>query len=236
MISGFSKKKIKSQKSLGELLLCSRKKKEISLEEAELATKVKLKYLKALEEGNWNILPLDVYVRGFVLSYSKFLGIDKKEVLSLFEVEKVLKYQKHTNQLTYKKSYKDIRFLITPRVIASFVVSLFVMGMVGYIIFQVSNFAGMPALKIINPQNNTIVESDSIDISGLTDPDAVVMVNEERVPVTEEGRFNSSLKLHRGVNVLKVKAINKTKKEAFQIYTVEYKPKTAQAIELLTNQ
>lgn len=227
MISGFSKKKLKGAKTLGELFKATRKKKEISLEDAEIGTKVKLKYLKALEESDWNTLPLEVYVRGFVLSYSKYLGITKSEALSLFETESILYRKKQTSEISYNKSFRDIRFLITPRILAYGVFSVFVIGLIGYMIYQITSFAGLPQLKILTPQNNIIVEADSIDMSGLTDPDAAVTINAEKVPVTEGGRFLSTLKLHRGVNVLKVTAVNKTKKEASQVFTVEYKPKTA---------
>jgi cytoskeletal protein RodZ len=236
MISGFSKKKIKSEKTLGELLKSTRQKKEITLEDAETVTKVKLKYLKALEENNWDILPLDVYTRGFILSYSKLLNIKKDEVLSLFETEALLHRRRQNSELSYNRSFRDIKFLITPKLLAYSALSLFVLTMVGYIVFQITSFAGLPSLEIITPANNIVVDQDSIDMSGLTDPDAIVKVNDENVPVTQEGRFISTLRLHRGVNVLKVKAINKTKKETSEVFTVEYKPKTAQAAELTASQ
>jgi len=228
MITGFSRKKIKSQKTLGELLKSRRKQKGFSLEEAEIATKIKLRYLKALEEGQWSVLPMVVYIRGFVLSYSKYLGIPKNTALSLFEIEVVLHKKNQSNELAYKKSIRDRQFLITPKVLAYSLISVFVVAMISYIVIQITNFAGMPSLKIITPENNAIVEVDQLDLTGLTDPEAFVTVNEEKVPVTQEGRFASTLKLHSGVNVLKVTAVNKTKKEAVEVYTVEYKPKTAQ--------
>jgi len=47
------------------------------------------------------------------------------------------------------------------------------------------------------------------------------------VPVSEDGKFSLKLKLHSGVNVVKVKAVNNVKKESSEVYTIEYKPKTA---------
>lgn len=229
MVTGFSKKKIKAEKTLGELFKSVRKKKGFTLEEAEAQTKVKLKYLLALESNNWECLPMEVYVRGFVLSYSKFLGIKQTEALALFDTEAVLNRKKQSSELSYNRSFRDIRFLITPKVLAYSALSVFIIAMVSYIAIQLTSFAGMPSLKVISPDNNVVVENDQLDVTGLTDPDAIVSINEEKVPVTQEGKFISTLKLHNGVNILKIKSVNKTKKEAIQVYTVEYKPKTAQA-------
>ncbi len=44
--------------------------------EIELATKVRAKYIRALEEEDFDSLPGDAYVRGFLRTYADFLGLD----------------------------------------------------------------------------------------------------------------------------------------------------------------
>jgi cytoskeleton protein RodZ len=46
------------------------------LSEAEAATKIRTKYLKALEEERFELLPAEMYVKGFLRSYAEFLGLD----------------------------------------------------------------------------------------------------------------------------------------------------------------
>ena len=228
MVSGFLTKKLKSQKTLGEFLRSARLKKEFSFADVEEKTKVRAKYLEAIEKSDWSALPQAVYVRAFVLSYAKCLGITPKEVLHLFETELSLYGRVDAKQeLAYTNTIKNTRVLITPKLLAYSTLSIFIISLFTYLFFQVANFAGSPSLKIITPENNTIVETDSLDLKGVTDNGIMLSVNDENIPVTNEGSFSFNFKLHQGVNVINVKAVNKTKKESSEILTIEYKPKTA---------
>ncbi|HKI93349.1 MAG TPA: helix-turn-helix domain-containing protein [Gaiellaceae bacterium] len=44
--------------------------------EVELATKVRAKYIRALEEEDFEILPGETYIKGFLRAYADFLGLD----------------------------------------------------------------------------------------------------------------------------------------------------------------
>jgi cytoskeletal protein RodZ len=68
---------------LGELLRGAREARGISLEQAEAATRVRRQYLEALEAEDFGRLPGEVYVRGFLRNYARFLGLDPEEVLAL---------------------------------------------------------------------------------------------------------------------------------------------------------
>ncbi|WP_424658893.1 helix-turn-helix domain-containing protein [Desulfofundulus sp.] len=48
----------------------------LSLEQVEAETKIRRKYLEALEEEAFDVLPGRVYVRGFLRNYARFLGLD----------------------------------------------------------------------------------------------------------------------------------------------------------------
>jgi cytoskeletal protein RodZ len=229
MVKGFKTKKIESNQTLGEKLRSARIKKEASLAEAESATKVRAKFLSALERGKWDDLPNEVYVRGFVLAYAKYLGIDLDQINIDLEIETSLQRQQEKTAISYNNSVRDVKVLITPKLIGYGFLLIFVLSMFSYIIYQVSSFAGSPVLKIATPSNNQIFETDAIDIDGVADKDTTLTVNDETIPVTNDGSFTTNLKLHRGVNVIKVKATNKVQKETSEILTVEYKPKTAEA-------
>jgi cytoskeletal protein RodZ len=227
MVSGFSTKKLKSDKTLALVFRHARTKKKVSLGEAEFATKVRLKFLLALERGDWSVLPQDVYVRGFVLAYAKYLELPAHETLELFEKEAKIRRKCLVAKISYNQTLKEKKALITPKILAYFGLCVFVVALFSYVIYQILSFTGNPNLKIITPENNLITESDTIDFSGMTDTDAAIAVNNESVPVSDDGRFVLSLKLHRGVNVIKVEAVNKAKKESSEVYTIEYKPKAA---------
>lgn len=61
---------------IGETLRKAREAKNLTLRDVEAATKIRLKYLEALENEDFSQLPGRVYTIGFLRSYAKFLGLD----------------------------------------------------------------------------------------------------------------------------------------------------------------
>lgn len=72
------------QLSLGEYLRLEREKRGITIEQVASATKIGIKTLHALEGDQYAELPAKPFVRGFVNSYSRFVGLDAKEILTRF--------------------------------------------------------------------------------------------------------------------------------------------------------
>lgn len=70
--------------SLGEQLRLTRESKGISLEYAADTLKISKRYLEALEEDSFNVLPAQIYVRGFLNNYAKFLGLDPVAILDQY--------------------------------------------------------------------------------------------------------------------------------------------------------
>ena len=71
---------------LGETLQRARQARGITVEDAERATRIPRRYLEALEQENFAVLPAPVYARGFLRSYSGYLGLDPAELLPFFPV------------------------------------------------------------------------------------------------------------------------------------------------------
>jgi cytoskeleton protein RodZ len=71
--------------SLGDMLRAAREERGISLPEAERETKIRLKYLSAMEDDNPAAMPGPTYARGFLRNYAAYLGLDPNEAVELFE-------------------------------------------------------------------------------------------------------------------------------------------------------
>ena len=67
--------------AIGQKLEEARNRKGISLREASESTKIRGDYLSAFEAGQFDIDLPEVYLRGFVRLYSRFLGLDQEAVL-----------------------------------------------------------------------------------------------------------------------------------------------------------
>ena len=66
---------------LPERLLAARERKGVDLYRAERDTKIRARYLAALERGDYRELPGAVYTKGFLRNYALYLGLDPDEVL-----------------------------------------------------------------------------------------------------------------------------------------------------------
>src|SRR5688500_4105657 len=61
---------------IGNSLREARLRRELELADAEHGTKIRGKYLRALEDEQFELLPSHTYVKGFLRSYAEFLGLD----------------------------------------------------------------------------------------------------------------------------------------------------------------
>ena len=61
---------------IGSLLRETRIRNKIDITTVEEATKIRAKYLRALENEEWVVLPGPTYVKTFLRTYAQFLGLD----------------------------------------------------------------------------------------------------------------------------------------------------------------
>lgn len=102
--------------TIGEKLRNAREENGITLTEVENETKIRRKYIVALENEDFDVLPGKVYVKGFLRNYARFLGVDGdalvEEYEDLFhrpEVEPIMEKITPTN---FEKPVKSRRGLL----------------------------------------------------------------------------------------------------------------------------
>jgi Helix-turn-helix domain len=61
---------------IGSSLREARVRKGLEIPEIETATKIRGKYLQALEDEQFDVLPGDTYIKGFLRTYAEYLGLD----------------------------------------------------------------------------------------------------------------------------------------------------------------
>lgn len=82
--------------SIGDTLAEAREKKGQSLKDAEKETKIRAKYLEALEQNKFGLIPGDAYVKIFIREYANFLNIDPNPLISEYK-------EKHESSPHYEK-------------------------------------------------------------------------------------------------------------------------------------
>lgn len=216
MVPGFRAKEIKPAKSIGQRLKAARKRKQLSLEEAERQTKVKLKYLQALEDDRHDLLPTEVYSLGFLRCYGEVLELNTVKLLEQYQLERrTFKTAKGQGQQTLAPKRRLIasRFLITPKILFTVASLVLILGLVAYIASGVHSFLAPPVLTIDQPQPDSRVTSNTLEVIGTTDPAASLTINGEIVTVSTDGKFKQTVAVLPGLNTLDFIAVNHVGKE-----------------------
>jgi len=218
MTSAFQSKKIYPERTLGERLKMLRKRRHLSLDKAEEDTKVRRRFLEALEEDDYASLPADVYTMGFLAKYAEFLGANKDDLLGAYHRERGS--NENVRLLTPKRFLQEKRFILTPKLTVLGLVILIFAGTIGYIFYSVENFTSPPNLEISSPVAESIINQDNIEVVGKTDIGATLQINDQTVLIDDKGNFQESVKLQPGLNNIELRATNRIKKETVKVIKI----------------
>src|SRR5437868_4244109 len=69
---------------IGPTLRDARIRARIDMSEVETQTKIRAKYLRAIENEEWDLLPGPVYAKSFLRTYGDFLGLDSRMLVDEF--------------------------------------------------------------------------------------------------------------------------------------------------------
>lgn len=218
---GFVKKKVRSY-TLGERLRSIREEADFSLSEISKALKIRRDYLEKIEEGSFEGLPSEVYVKGFLRSYARYLKIDSQEVVNQYEkergIQRSLKKNKPSSKKAGKFSFPSIT--VTPKIFTGLFFLALIVGVFFYFYHEVGKFSENPRLVILQPTNNISLDKSSVEVIGVTDKENKITINGQPVLVNDKGEFKEVIGLQNGVNQIEVKAINKFEKYSEKAFSV----------------
>jgi cytoskeletal protein RodZ len=219
---GFTRKKVESL-TLGEKLKKIRQDYHINLGEVAKQTGISAKYLTLLESGEYESLPSNVYVRGFLRSYARFLGADEEALVKCYERERNIHENLQPEDVTSKKRevFRLPRFIVTPRVLIGFGVIIVLLGGFWYLYREYTAFVSAPYLVILEPNTGAVIDGSSVVVRGKTDSEATLTINQQPVTVNGEGEFSELIRLQPGVNTLTLLSKNKFDKEQSETITVQ---------------
>lgn len=218
----FKRKTILSEKTVGKRLRDARRKQHLTLEQAEEATRVRAKYLAAIEKDQWNEFPSRVYVIGFVKSYSQYLGLDSKQIVEEYK-RNFLEPQKIFTPSQPKEGILA-RLIITPKILFSVLVGIIIMSAIGYVGYSINRLSKPPQIEISSPKSDTSDEKTLL-IEGKTDSTASVEINSQPINVDDAGHFSQTVELVSGVNFFDIKAKSRLGREATKVVKVLYEEK-----------
>lgn len=192
---------------IGDRLKEEREQQGYSLEDVAKSTKIRVQFLKAIEEGNYSSLPSVTYVQGFVKNYIDFLGLPQKQLLALFRRE--FDEQEYTHIVPENISAKKEISLNRRRIRQAVVLGAAILvGLLLYIFIQYRQALFSPSLNIITPKEHATISAQTITVSGDTEANTSVTVNGIPVIVDQGGNFTKEVTVFSGPSTIVVKSIN----------------------------
>jgi cytoskeletal protein RodZ len=203
--------------SLPERLYAARERKGVDLYRAERDTKIRARYLGALERGDYKELPGAVYTKGFLRNYALYLGLDPEEVLDHWRRERG-EGRETTPVIAVPRPIAAPRQGLTfsPSIIVVALLTVFVLAFGAYLGIQVLRFAKPPSIAVTDPPSAVIDVDESTTtytLRGTTLPGATVSISTPgrdpyQVSAGPDGDWTSDVELRRGRNQFDVAAID----------------------------
>jgi cytoskeletal protein RodZ len=121
---------------IGTTLREARMKARIDITEVERATKIRARYLRAMEHEEWDALPGPVYVKSFLRTYSDYLGLDTRMLVDEYKrrYERPSDHDNRSIATLHRERERAARgplippWLLVGVVLIGVVVALFVVG------------------------------------------------------------------------------------------------------------
>lgn len=131
-------------KTVGQILKQARVKKNLKVGQVAKATKIRLVYLQALEEDDFQKLPSITSARGFIKNYSQFLGLEPKAVLAIFRRDLSEDKVKKISSWGLIKPIAGLKFTWTPKLTTIAIGIIFGLLFIFYLIWQYFSLISAP--------------------------------------------------------------------------------------------
>ncbi len=194
-------------KNIGSIFKDARGKKRYSREKVSDITKIRVSFIEAIERGDWATLPSQSTVIGFVRSIAKALDINEATAVATFKRD----YIPVKIQVNPKQPHKR-NVAWSPKLTLFAGVGVFFVLILIYLGFQYKRFTSAPTLQVDVPKENQLVTTNPLTVSGVTDSDATVKVNNQPALVGDDGVFSTKIDVTKEVREVKVEAVSRSGK------------------------
>lgn len=198
-------------KTVGEILKKARSEKNLSLENIASETRIALRYLQAIEEGNYQHLPAAAFTKGFIQNYAKAVDLNPQNILAIFRRDYD---QDDRGRIIPRGLTEPVRAPInffnptTTTIALSVTLGIIILA---FFIRQITIFISAPNITVTEPKEFAQVTSP-ITVKGKTQTQASLTINNRIVNVDSEGNFTTEVNLPEGEHTLIITASSRSKK------------------------
>ena len=168
-------------------------------------------YLEALEQGDYGRLPSLIYTRNFVKKYGLRLNVNMSDLLELFEQEWQLfeKMQLSFLNVGQSEGINKTDLWKMPRWLRWIGATMAIVAVMTYLGFELYDLRQAPTLVLHTPQEELMLEKQVVEVTGQTDPEASLLINDQPILSDSEGNFSETVALQPGLNVIEITATKK---------------------------
>lgn len=174
---------------LGKQLREARLNKNLTLDDLQEMTKIQKRYLKGIEEGNYDMMPGPFYVRAFIKQYAEAVGLEPEEIFEVYKSEiPTTMNEDIPEKLSRVQSRKNISyhhskvFDILPKI----VVAIFIIGILAVIWYFWWNKAEEQPNETINNQGQETIYEQTNNVTPTEEKEEDIVDDEEPLDTTEE--------------------------------------------------
>lgn len=205
-------------KTIGDYLKEARVRKKYSIKHLEEITKIKASFIEDIEKENWKVLPNFSTTLGFVKSMAGALNVDVNTAVAVFKRDYIPKAQ----QINPKPDVGG-KFVWSPKLTFGVGIGIVLIIILGYLGIQYKNFVSAPSLIVDTPKDNDVVSGKYVVVSGNTETDAKIVINNQPVLVDQDGKFLVGLEINKETKEINIIATSRSGKitEVKRSITVE---------------
>ncbi len=208
-------------KSIGQILQEARLAKKLEVSDIARITRIRPQFIIALEADDYSQLPNGTIARGFIKNYSQFLNLSEEQILSVFRRDFIENQEGRILPRGIGSPISETS-LWTPKTTIIAIVSTLVTLFSVYILYQYKTYTGAPPLVIDQPTDLFRTRENTIEISGSTDPEAVLSVDNKTVALDKGGTYRFRIPLNSGENKVTIVAASKFGKTKSTTLTIFY--------------
>lgn len=188
------------------------------MEQGAAALQISPFYLEALEAGDYGKLPCLIYSRNFVKQYGAWLNLNAGPLVELFEQEWSLfeKLQQTLPHVPTRRGVKKSHLWKVPRLMRWVGSSLVICSVFGYLGLELYQLRQPPILVLESPAAEQMINKQLVVVTGQTEPEAAILINNQPILSDAQGRFNEHVALQPGVNVIEIQASKKYSRQNVQ--------------------
>jgi len=194
---------------LGEVLRTAREARFIDLTRVERDIKIRVRYLSALERGDYRDLPGSVYTKGFLRNYGLYLGLDPEYLIDLYRLESGAPLERPMvpSRPRPVAARQGRSLVVTSGAIAAVVLAIGLVAFVVYLVGEFVTFARTSDLRITDPAGDVARYGElQYTIHGVAEPNATIRTDGLRENPTAtadaHGNFSVEVPLVPGANVV----------------------------------